>query len=394
MFLYRGFELDSRVEREARTLAGAGCRVEVIARLEHGLARTEERDGYTIRRVSPRDARTRLAARLRDASLPGWARELGRRAYWFWHWRNFLRRAYRDAVAHPGALLVAHDLDALGAGVRARRRLGVALIYDAHELFPDMRARPEPERRLWMRYEARLLRRVDLVFAVTASRAEEMRRRYRIETPRVLRNVPEVAPEGSGPDVRERLGIEPGTAIVLYLGGLQPNRGLEQLIRALADLPGCVLGLMGSGEEPYVASLRELAAAVSVGGRLHLTDPVRPHQVVAAAATADVGVILNLNTGLNNYLSLPNKIFEYLGAGVPVVASDFPDMAELIARYDVGATCDPEDPGAIAAAIRAVIGDPARHRELRAHAAEAARELNWERESAVLLSAVDALLPR
>ena len=389
MFLYRTFALDSRVEREARTLTRLGHEVEVLAVLDDGLPASERRDGYGIRRLDPHGLPSRIAGAIASSRLPGPLRRVALRTRWFCYWRRWLDRARKAALERPADAYIAHDLDALPAAARAKRRTGTALIYDSHELFPDMAGRAHRgrlERRAWIAYEGRLIRHADAVFAVTGSRAAEMSRRHHIPPPRVLRNVPEIdSAPGEVTGLRERLTLPENVRVLLYLGMLQPSRGLERAIEALAMLPGCVLVAMGKGERSYVSSLQEFAASRGVGGALHLLAPVRPHEVAQAAAGADAGLVLNPNTALNNYLSLPNKIFEYLAAAVPVVASDFPDMAGLIAEWDVGETCDPEDPADIARAIRAVIDDPVRLERLSANAATASRTLNWELESKVLL---------
>jgi glycosyltransferase involved in cell wall biosynthesis len=390
MFLYRQFDLDSRVEREARSLVAAGYEVEVIGVTGEGLPARDSRDGYTITRVAPESFLTRLPLRLSRLPLLG---ALARRAYFLLRMPIWSRRAARAAEERPAALLVGHDVDGLGAAVRAKRALGAPLIYDAHELFPDMAAagRPDYERRGWIRYERRLIRHADAVFAVTASRAEVMARRFAI-SPRVIRNVPETSHEPAEPaaDLRESLAAGARAGVVLlYLGGMQASRGLEEAIRALERLPDCRLVLMGSGEERYVERLRTIAHEAGVAERLEIRPPVRPHEVVAVTAAADVGVVLNHRTNLNNYLSLPNKIFEYVVAGLPVVASDFPDMAELVNGYGVGVTCDPEDPAGIARAVEAVLRERERYRE---GARRAAPELTWERESEAFLSSVAELV--
>lgn len=385
MFLYGPFERDSRVEREARSLVAAGYDVEVIALASAGLPQRETRDGYAIRRVPAEGSLARMLRQISEVPLGPLARLAFRGAALF-RMRTWARRAGAAGAEGPAALLVGHDLDALPAAVRAKRSLGATLIYDAHELFPDMTAagRPQYELKGWIRYEGRLIKHADAVFAVTPSRARVMAERFGIPTPRVIRNVPETAgSEKAVSDLRE--GIPDGTRVVFYSGNMQAARGLEQAIAALAELEGCVLVVMGSGDQGYVRQLRALAADVGVDDRIFFRQPVRPHEVVAVTASADVGVVLNRNVSLNNYLSLPNKVFEYVVAGLPVVTSDSPDMAELVSRYDVGETCDPEDPADIARAVRAVLADFER---LRGNARKAAPELTWERESQEFLAAV------
>jgi glycosyltransferase involved in cell wall biosynthesis len=385
MFLYGPFERDSRVEREARSLVGAGYEVEVVALAGEGLAERETRDGYAIRRVPAEGPVARLLRRMSETPLGPVARLAFRGAALF-RMRTWARRAGDAGAERPAALLIGHDLDALPAAVRAKRSLGAPLIYDAHELFPDMTAagRPQYELRGWIRHEARVIRHADAVLAVTPSRARVMAERFGIAVPRVIRNMPDTT--GSDQPASDlRAGVPEASRVVFYSGNMQPARGLEQAITALADLEGCVLVVMGSGDPGYVHQLRALAADVGVDDRIFFREPVRPHEVVAVTASADVGVVLNRNVSLNNYLSLPNKVFEYVVAGLPVVTSDSPDMAELVRHYEVGVTCDPEDPADVARAIRAVLADSER---LRANARTAAPELTWERESEEFLAAV------
>ena len=399
MFLYRPFDLDSRVEREARALVANGYEVEVMALPGKDLPERQTRDGYAIRRLSPYSRLTEFFGRIARARAPKPIAGLAFRFYSMSIWRVWSKRAYQAARESPGDVYVGHDLDGMMPAVRARRRLGAPLIYDAHELFPDMAAknRPHYELRGWMLYESRLIRHADLVIAVTASRAAEMQRRFGGDLPVVIRNVPETESGDAAPaaDLRAELGIPAEAKMLLYLGGLQPTRGLEEAARSLKSLPeDHVLVLMGSEVLGFAGHLQKLAEDEGVADRVFIRPPVRPHEVVGVAAQADVGLILNHHVGLNNYLSLPNKIFESVAAGLPVVTSDFPDMAELVRTYDVGETCDPEDPGDVARAIRAVVSDPERHERLRQNARRAAPELTWERESELYLGEVSRLVAR
>ena len=389
MFLYHPFELDSRVEREARSLLAAGYEVDVLALEAEGLPPHEVRDGYAIRRVSANGVAARALGWIHATRVPLFAR-LAFRGRALARMRRWGRCAARVAAEQPAALLIGHDLDGFLAGIRAKRRLRTPLVYDSHELFPDFAAagRPAYERRGWILYESRLIRHADMVFAVTPARAEVMADRYGVPTPRVIRNMPEATGGGDRQLPALRDGVPVEKRVVFYSGRMQPTRGLEQLIAALADLDDCVLVVMGSGEDDYVEHLRALAGGAGAADRMIIRPPVRPSEVVAATAGADVGVVLNRNVSLNNFLSLPNKIYEYIAAGLPVVTSNSPEMAQLVSEYDVGETCDPESPADISRAIRTVLD----HRErLRANALQASPEMTWERESERFMAAVREL---
>jgi glycosyltransferase involved in cell wall biosynthesis len=392
MFLHHPLKLDSRVEREARTLVAAGYDVEVIALAAEGFPDREARDGYAIRRVPAEGLLARVLGRVDRAGVWPFAR-LAFRGRALSSMRKWGRRAARAAAERPAGLLIGHDLDGFLAGIRAKRRTGAPLIYDSHELFPDYASsgRPAYERRGWILYESRLIRHADQVIAVTPGRGDVMASRYGIPKPLIIRNMPETAERPAQPAARLRQGVPDGSSVIFYSGGLQPTRGLEQLIAALEHLPSCVLAVMGSGEPGYVEGLRALAVEAGVAERMILHPPVRPHEVVAASAGADVGVVLNRNVSLNNWLSLPNKIYEYLAAGIPVVASHSPELTQLVDQYEVGETCDPDRPTDIARAIAAVLDDRERYERLRENVRRAAPEMTWESEEKRFLTAVREL---
>src|SRR5439155_22235144 len=155
----------------------------------------------------------------------------------------------------------------------------------------------------------------------------------------------------------DRFGLAAATPVVLYHGGLSPERGIEQLIAAIAQLPQCVLVLMGYGV--LEARLPAMIAEHEVGNRVRLLPPVAPSELLDWVAAADIAAMPIQASTLNHRLTTPNKLFEAMAAGVPVVASDLPGMAQIIEETGCGLTCDPADPSSIAAAIRRIVHDPA-----------------------------------
>ena len=149
--------------------------------------------------------------------------------------------------------------------------------------------------------------------------------------------------------------------------------------------------MVGDGSGDFIAHLRDLARESRIEGRFHILRPVPPAEVIPLARTADVGMAIHSNNGLSRQFALPNKLFEYLAAGVPVVTSDFPAMADLVKEHDVGATCDSSDPASIGQAIRDVTHSPPRHQALRHNAATASLTLNWDVEGPKLLALIDGL---
>ncbi len=412
MFLHNPFTHDTRVLKEARTLTEAGYDVRVLAVQDGESPDFELRDGFTVVRLASDPAPTRLLRRLLsrrgresqigrvaaplDRPATGARATLGRaalRLHLLLEHARYLRLATADARSHGADIYLAHDLETLPAALRAARPGGARVVYDSHELFAERAAAGRGGRFAWRALERRLIGRADAVVTVSESIADELVARYGISRPVVVRNLPSGAPHGGGPSpLRERLGIDRAARVVLYLGGLQRGRGLEPLVRGAAVLDGVVLVLMGPGHPGYVEGLREVARSAGAQDRTVFAAPVSAAEVVPWARGADVGVAPIQNVSLSYYLSLPNKLFDYIAAGLPVVASDFPEIRRVVDEGRLGALCHPDDPADIARAIGWVLDDPARRQRLREAARAAAPGLTWEREAGKLLAVVERLV--
>lgn len=344
-------------------------------------------------RLLRRGARAALAGLRRlERALAG----LARRAVMLFHdplarldYGSRCARALSDQPAH---IYHAHDFNTLDVGYFLARRHRAKLVYDSHELNLEAGRLAEVrglQKWLLRAQERFLIRRADAVITVNRSIARILAHQYGIPPPAVVMNCPERAEAGGGRSLREMAGVEDGRRIVLYHGGLTAHRGLHQLIEASRWFQDAVLVLMGYG--PLEAELRELAARPELAPRVRVLEPVPPEEVIDVVSTADIGVMPLQPAVKNYYYALPNKLFECLMAGVPVAASDFPEMAALISELGVGATFDPTDPRDIARAVNQLLAseDLPRMRERARAAAE--RRYCWEVESRNLLELYHAL---
>jgi glycosyltransferase involved in cell wall biosynthesis len=419
MLMYSPFEYDARVLKEIRTLVSAGHTVRLIALGRRGLPLEEEVEGARIRRVEDIGRGVKLFRwfrRLRgrdglpllrgpvqtpgESALARGIRSVSERVLALIvdtvYWRRWARRARREAIDEGADVWYAHDLDSLPPAASARRRRGGALIYDSHELFLDQAAdvpKTKLENWWWQRQESRLVHECDHVITDIDSRAEILASRYGIPKPTSVMNVPPYAraPSAHGGAIRAPLGLG-RERIVLYLGGMSRGRlpGLAMVVRALPAFPDdSVLVLLGHSAPGVVEELRSLAGDLGVAERLFDLPPVHPDRIRDFAADADIGLIPFLNVGLNHYYSLPTKLFDYLGAGLPVAGSDFPDIRSVIDGFKAGSCFDTSDPASIAAAIRRVLDDP-QYEQIRANAVEAGSRFRWETEAEKLLAAVEA----
>lgn len=393
MFVYNDAVADGRVWRAAGALAGTGRRVTVLAHGRPGLPQREDRPEGTLIRVEP----SRWGVLPGESGDPQGGRSILRRLRWLGHYivghAAWSRRAASVALDTVGdarrVVWHAHDLTGLVPAVRASRLRAGAVVYDSHELFVEASSAarlPSPLRKLLARYESGLASRATALITVSDGIADELARRFRRERPTVVRNVPELGPQPSpraGPLRHElALGTRP---VLLYHGQIALERGVSQAVAALDHLPAEV-AFVALGDGPLVPELERLAVG-RYEGRLFLHPAVPLEQLPAWIAGADVEVIATPPTGLNHYYMLPNKLFECLAAGVPVVASDVPEMRAVILESDVGITCDPTSPPAIAAAVRSILDrTPVEREELSRRCRAAAEDrYSWARESERLL---------
>ncbi len=279
---------------------------------------------------------------------------------------------------HP-EVVHCNDYNTMWIGVVAKLLTGCALIYDSHELWADRNGRTEP--RWWLlACEALFLRVADRRLATSPGHAAAIARRHRVAAPLVIRNVAErpASLEGSGaapPD-----GPPSAERTLVYVGAVTGSRGLEEAIEALPEAPGVALRILGPGGEPYRRSLAGLAARHGVEGRVRLERPVPPQEVVAEIAGAWAGLALIQPSCLSYALSLPNKLFEYVAAGLPILAADVPTIREFVERNGVGLVVPPADRGAIARAMLEIV-EPAQNRDLRRAVLATSARLTWEGEA-------------
>ena len=160
------------------------------------------------------------------------------------------------------------------------------------------------------------------------------------------------------PDLRADLGLPDEALLVLHLGAAAQERGGRTLVRAVASLPGAHLLFLGADDTAFATGLRDAARAERVADRVHFRPSVPIAQVLAYTRQADVGVSLLEDTCENHRLALPNKVFEYLAAGVPAVASDLPELRRLRDSGVALALADPADPASVARAVTAAAAGP------------------------------------
>lgn len=311
---------------------------------------------------------------------------------------SYQLRSVRSLRQWRPDLVHANDADTLLPAWLTGRALRVPYLFDSHEIWTErVKTGHRPVARRWEAWvERRLAPRAAGVVTVSGSIVEWLHRELRLPAaPTLVRNVP-VGPApvvddpGASGRLRELAGLGPGTEIIAYCGAITANRGIEETLDALALLDRSThLVLLGHGSQVYRAELAARTAANGLSGRVHLVGTVPSAEVPATLRDADVAVVFIRPVTLSYRYCLPNKLFESIHAGLPVAASDLPDIASVVAETGVGQVFEIGDAQGTADALRAVIADGDRYR---AASAAAAQTLTWQNEvDGLLLLATTAL---
>ena len=239
-----------------------------------------------------------------------------------------------------------------------------------------------------MRLLAVLLPRCQGVIAASPLYAKELSKRYRLPEVILIRNVPMYRSVEKSDRLRQYLGLSPETHIALYQGVMHENRGLDRLIRAARFLEqNIVIIMMGQGVGKTQNELEVLIASEGVADCVKIIPPVPYEELLDWTASADIGLtILPPDYSLSIRMTQPNKLFEYLMAGLPVLSSQLEAIVEVIRTYDVGEVVPSLEPTAIATAINTMLVDTAALDRMHRNALRAAHDCCWEQDSQHLIS--------
>ena len=307
---------------------------------------------------------------------------------------DFYKRTLILNIEEPSDIYHGHDLHTVPTAYKTAARTNSKVIYDAHELYTEMSGLKSIERKLYTIIERKYAPKVNAVITVNESIAAELKERYHLKVkPNIIFNCPEVSRNiiiTKNDVLREKLNISKETKIVIYQGGFSRNRGLFNLIRSAKYINNGVVVFMGWGriEDDLKTEVKKL----KLEDKVIFTPGVPQNELLNHSKSADLGVIPYQFVGLNNYYTSPNKLFEYINAGVPIAASDFPELKRVIDKYNIGETFDPESPKSIAEGINKIIDNPEYNNNLKENTKFAATDFTWEREEKKLLKIYDRMI--
>lgn len=295
---------------------------------------------------------------------------------------------YLRAIPHifrsKSRIIHCNDLVVLPLAVFGKLLTGAALVYDAHELESDRNGLAKHLRPVVRTVERCLWPFVDHLITVSQSIADWYTSEIGAKPQTVILNSPVLSTSDSvSPNyLRENFGIAEKIPIFIYVGMLAHGRGLDLLLRAFArEKVDAHLVFLGDGE--WSSKIKQLA---KTQGNLHLHAPVTHDKVVSVVKSADVGCCLVENVSLSDYFCLPNKLFEYVFAGLPVLASDFPEIRKFVHTYQCG-VCTQLDERSVVQAVHALSANFKNFNVPR----ERLADVSWEAQEQKLVNVYQAM---
>jgi glycogen(starch) synthase len=312
-------------------------------------------------------------------------------AAWLYWSRPAFRSLFETARSTAADVYVANDWNMLPIARRLVAMHGGCYVYDSHEYaaeeLPESLAWRLLDRGLVNQIESAHIRQAALVSTVSGGIAENLMRDHGLAVePMVVRNVPEARPsETSFSPFREKEEI-----VVLFHGGITEHRGLHTVVDSVRLWkPGLRLVLRGPIAEAYRRRLEAIIDSHDLHSRVAIEPPVAADRLIEAAAASDIGIVSLPDTSAENRFALPNKIFEYVSAGLALLVPELDELAKVVRQYDIGSVFSKLTPEAVASAVNAL--DMKMINAFKAKSRLASKELVWEHESEPWLERIAAL---
>ena len=286
-------------------------------------------------------------------------------------------RLFFFLLLRRSVMLVSNDLDTLPAVYLVAKIKNKPLVFDSHEYFtglPELTGR-RFVRRVWESLERTLLPGIQHGYTVCQSISEAYHTRYGIRLA-VVRNLP--MSTGPGTDINRPVEESLRNDLIIYQGALNMGRGLEAMIRAMAYLENYRLQIFGDGT--ITRELIRLRDALSLGDRVSFMGRIPFDELRMHTRRASLGLSLEENLGLNYYYALPNKLFDYIQAQIPVLVADLPEMRWIVTTYGVGQVVRDRAPELLARQVEEMMSSAEQRAVWVKNLRTAAAELCWEKE--------------
>ena len=283
------------------------------------------------------------------------------------------------------SIFFAEDIYTLPFAVIFGKLKRVKIIYDSRELYGFLAGLNERKiiQSFWKTVEKICIKHVDHIITTGSMDSDVLKEMYGANNTVVLRNLPRFYKPEQQTDLINQLGISKDKKILLYQGVILKGRGIEKIFDILPEMSEFVFVLIGGGEfEDYY---KKLAVEQNVIDQVFLIGKFNQEDLPKLTPSADVGIALIENISKSYYYALPNKLFEYIMAEVPVVVSNLPQMKEIVDKYNVGFAVDPDNKDELITALNNLTSDEMGYKKFKQNCKIASEELNWENEVGNLL---------
>lgn len=295
---------------------------------------------------------------------------------------NYNIRLFFHLIFNNYDVIWSNDLDTLLSCYLAAKCKGKALIFDSHEYFtelPELVNRPKIKC-FWKSIEKRILPKLKNVITVSEGIAQLYREEYNIDV-KVVRNVPYFK--------EKKLSKVPLKKTIIYQGAINVNRGIETMVKSMNYIDDATLLIVGNGD--VFNEIKQLINQLQLNDRVKMLGEVSFEELHQYTQQAILGLSLEEDMGLNYRLALPNKLFDYIHAEIPVLVSNLPEMSQLVKKYQVGEVAESHHPERIAEQIKSMLNNPQLLQFWKNNTKVAKQELNWDNEKKVIIEMIKNL---
>jgi len=345
---------DQRVHKIATSLKGMGFEVTLLGRRFKGQGKTIDRTYNTYR-----------------------FKLLFNKKVWFYAEYNL--RLFLFLLFHNFDLYLANDLDTLLPNYLVSKLKGRNLIYDSHEYFtevPELISRPQI-RAVWLAIEQYIFPKLKTVYTVNESIAEIYKAKYNVEV-KVIRNI---APRLKNKEIDQELSdkIKGESSMLIMQGaGINIDRGAEELVTAMQWIKNTILYIIGSGDVFY--KLKDLVLKYNLKDRVFILDKLPYEELMEYTKIADLGISIDKGTNPNYENSLPNKVFDYIQAQIPLLVSNRKVVSALVKKNDIGWVIETVEPKNIADRINKILEEKTLLKRRKENLIDLAEKFSWEKE--------------
>lgn len=288
-------------------------------------------------------------------------------------------RLFLFLLFKKSGILLSNDLDTLPANFCASRIKNIPLVYDSHEYFtevPELINRPRIQK-IWETLESKMVPKIKYAYTVCDSIAKIYNEKYGTQF-HVVRNLPVKQ------SFQPRNNPEQKQKTILYQGAVNVGRGLEQAILAMKFIEDAQLVIAGDGD--IKTNLEKLVSDEKLQEKVKFTGRLPLEELAKLTPKADLGLSIEEDLGLNYRFALPNKLFDYIQAQVPVLVTNLPEMAAIVNHYKIGKICNTLETKNLAQTIDEALNDSGKRKTWKENLKIAANDLTWEKEEKKLLA--------